>query len=255
MKRHFSLVAASFLLAAALVGAEPSKPQNPSPAAGATPDANSKAALETRNHVKELIKLINLEPNLITVNPKAEVVKDPNWRPIGPDGKRNQDFRVAPDDTAPEISQAVMAEWNRERWTKELIKTGSPAVPELMAGALDTGNKYRYYLIYALGQIKDLHGAPAVLKYYSDAVDMDKLANSIERMGDKEEAERVRRQVAFEKSTALYALKSMSGQDFGDDYGKWDNWWKETEKKIGKVDLPVLYEIQGKKSQKTNTVP
>ena len=249
------MTAAVLFLAAKLLGAEPGKPSGPAPASGAAPDANSKTALETQNHVKELIKLINLEPNLITVNPKAVVVKDPDWRPIGPDGKRNQDFRVAPDDSAPDISQAVMVGYSRELWTNELIKIGTPAVPELVAAALDTGNKYRYYLFYALGQIKDLHGAPALLKYYSDAVEMGKVANSIERLGDKDESDRVRRQVAFEKSTAIYALKSMSGQDFGDDYGKWDSWWKETEKKIGKVNLPVLYEIQGKKSQKTNTVP
>jgi hypothetical protein len=232
-----------------------SKSQTPTPASGGAAIAKDKADQETQNRVKELIRLINLEPNLIMVNPKAEVVKDPGWRPIGPDGRRCQDFRVAPDDSAPDISQAVNAEWNRERWVKELIKIGSPAVRELMAGALDPGNKYRYYLFYALGQIKDPHGAPALLKYYSDAIDQGKLANSVERMGDKDQAESIRRQADFEKATALFALKTMSGQDFGDDYPKWDNWWKDTEKKIGKVDLPVLYEIQGKKPETKSTEP
>lgn len=254
MKKLIFLTVAFFFWAVPLFGEKPAQSGSSSSPAAAT-GTDSKKAEETRNRVKELIKLINSEPNLLTINPKADVVKDPNWKPVSPDGKRNQDFKVVPDDSAPGISNALYVDLNRERWTRELIQIGRPAVPDLTAGSLDGQNTYRDYLIYALGQIKDLKGAPAILKYYSDAIDQGKVADSIERMGDKAEADRIRQEVSFKKTTALNALKTLSGQDFGDDYSKWDNWWKATEKKIGKVELPVLYEIQGAKPKKANPAP
>jgi hypothetical protein len=218
---------------------------NPAQPADGAANVNARVKDEIQNRVKELIRLINQEPNVMMVNPKAQTVKDSNWKPVTPDGKYNQDYKVVPDDSNPEISQAVNIQQNRQKWTNELIGIGMDAVPEVVKGVLEPGNKYRYYLVYALGQIRDLHATPAVLKYYSDAVEREKLAKSMDAMGAKDDAEKMRKDSAFEKQTALNALKTLSNQDFGDDYKKWETWWKETEKKIGKVDLPVLYDAKG----------
>jgi len=209
--------------------------------------ANVKNAIQER--VIELIKLINLEPNLLMINPKAQVVKDPDWRPVTEDGKYNQDYRVVPDDSAPEISQAVNVEQNRQKFTRELVSIGLEAVPELVKAVLDPANKYRHYLISALGQIRDVKASPAILKIYWDAVEKEKVAKSLESMGAAADAAQMRLETAADKKAAIDALKLLSGQDFGDNYPKWEAWWKETEKKVGKVELPKLYEAKGAKSK------
>jgi len=228
---------------------------NPGMTAGSSAEAKARVERETQNRVKELIKLINQEPNLLAINPKASVVKDKDWQPVTPDGKKNQDFRVAPDDSAPEISQAVMIAQNRQKWTEELVRIGFDAVPELIRAVLDPANKYRHYLVSALGQIRDLRGVPAVLKYYHDAVEEDKLANSMERLGAGDEVARMRQDVQLKKKSSVEALKLLSGKDLGEDYSKWEAWWKEMEKKIGPVQLPKLYEAQGAKPNPQNQIP
>jgi len=251
----FSGVAVRAQESAKSTGATPENPPiaiSPAkPADATTVNVNARVKEEIQNRVKELIKLINQEPNLLMVNPKAQTVKGPDWKPVTPDGKYNQDYKVVPDDSTPEISQAIQIEQNRQKWTNELIGIGIDAEPEVIKGVLDPGNKYRHYLVYALGQIKDIHATPAVLKYYSDAVEQEKLAKSMEAMGAKDDADKMRKDAESDKKTALDALKTLSNQDFGDDYKKWEAWWKETEKKIGKVELPVLYDAKGAKPNPT----
>jgi len=263
MKGRILVIGAMLLFSVSALGQEtkpsgnsrqnqPSQPETttvqPAVVSGSTGSgAAVQAAIQER--VKELIKLVNTEPNLLMINPRAQVVKGPDWKPVTPDGKYNQDFKVAPDDSAPEISQAVNIEQNRQKWAQELVRYGTDAVPELVKAVLDPANKYRTYLIYALGQIKDVHAAPAILKYYWDAVEKEKVAKSLEAMGAKDDAAKMRQETDLDQKTSIEALKSLSGQDFGDNYPKWEAWWKEMEKKIGKVELPKLYEATGAKSK------
>jgi len=262
MRRVFLLAILFLVLAVRSLGEEPAKPSDEKPVAEQshpssqpTPScpepADSSTAMkakvdaEIQKRVKELIELINQEPNVLMVNPKAVVVKDENWRPYTPDGKYNQDFKVIPDDSSPEVSQALKIEQNRQKWTNELVMIGLPAVPELIKASLDTGRKYRYFYITALGLIKDVKATPAILKYYQEGIDQEKLAKSMEKMAAVEDAEALRKEAIFRKGVAIEALKNISGKDFGDDYAKWEQWWKDMEKKIGPVELPKLYEIKG----------
>ncbi len=233
----------SLALSAGLPAKEPSSNQDRGGGAQASPQN-----AEIQKQVKQLIDLINQEPNLLMVNPRARVVKDPGWQPYTADGKYNQDFRVVPDDSSPEIAQALQIEQNRVKWTNELIQIGLPAVPELIKSVLDEGKKYRQFYVTALGRIKELKAVPAVLKYYYEGVQQEKLAKSLETVGTSEDAQKLKQESALQKGVAVEALKSISGKDFGDDYPKWEQWWKETEKKIGPVNLPKLYEIKGAKS-------
>lgn len=57
----------------------------PAVVSGGTASVNS-VQTAIQEHVKELIRQINLEPNLLMINPKAQVVKDQNWQPVTPDG-------------------------------------------------------------------------------------------------------------------------------------------------------------------------
>lgn len=260
MKNRILLIGAMFLLSASALGQDtkPAGQEKPSPAenqnvqpatvSGST-DARAAVQAAIQERVRELIKLINTEPNLLMVNPRAQVVKDPDWRPVTPDGKYNQDFKVAPDDSAPEIAQAVNLDQNRNKWCHELVHYGTDAVPELVKAVLDPANKYRSYLIDVLGQIKDVHAAPAILKYYWDAVEKDKVTKSLAAMGASEEAAKIKQEAEQDKKVSIEALKSLSGQDFGDNYPKWEAWWKDMEKKIGKVELPKLYDAKGAKSK------
>jgi len=244
MKTFIFAVISSLFLGTALWADEP--PAN-NQQAQSEAEMRARIEQEIQKRVKELIDLINLEPNVLMVNPKAQVVKDPNWQPYTPDGKYNQDFKVVPDDSAPEISQALQIEQNRAKWTNELVQIGLPAVPELVKAVLDEGKKYRHFYVTALGLIKDVKACPAILKYYYEGVEQVKLAKSLEQLGAGEEPEKLRQESIFRKGVAVEALKSISGKDFGDDYPKWEQWWKETEKKIGPVELPKLYEIKGTK--------
>jgi hypothetical protein len=249
MKTGKTLLIAALFLGFKLVAAEPSVP------AGSTGEAAVKARveLEIQKRVKELIDLINLEPNLLMVNPNAQVVKDADWKPVTADGKYNQDYKVVPDDTKGPAGQALMVEHNRQRWADELVMIGQPAVDQLRLAVIDEGKKYRSYYVYALGQIKDLRACPALLKYYSDGVEAEKAAKSLEKLGALEDAAKLRQESAQKRTESVNALKTISGKDLGDDYGKWDQWWKETEKKIGPVPMPKLFAIKGVKEDRAES--
>lgn len=207
----------------------------------------SKIEKEILARVKKLIELINQEPNLLAVNPKAKVVKPPDWTPYTPDGRRNQDFKVVPDDSSPEIAQALQIEQNRQKWSKELVGYGTIAVPELIKAVLDEGNKYRHFLVWALGEIKDLRAVPCILKYYDEALSQERLAKSLEKMGLKDQPAQLRKEAELKKKYAIEALKKISGKDFGDNYSKWEQWWKEVGSKLPGAKLPKLYEVKGAK--------
>jgi len=200
-----------------------------------------------KKRVEELIKLINQEPNLLAVNPKARVVKDPNWKPYTPDGRKNQDFRVVPDDSDPRISQALRVEQNRQLWAEELVRIGAIAVPQIIEAVLDTGNKYRQYLVWALGEIKDLRAVPGILEYYREAIEQEKLAQSLEKMGVPEEPQKLRQEAQVKRKYALEALKKISKKDFGDSLAKWEQWWKQTGSKLPGAELKRPYEVRGAK--------
>jgi len=251
MRKYF-LAITFFSLLSLISGSGAIAEQENKPEAGSTvPTANesvSRVEQEIQNRVKELIKLINQEPNLLVVNPKAKVIKDANWRPYNPDGSVNQDFKVVSDDSVPEIAQALQIEQNRVKWTKELIDIGLPAVEEMVKTVLDQGYKYRHFIVYGLSQIKNIRTVPAILKFFSEGIEQEKLAKTLEQMELKEEAVRAQEEGALKKNTSVEALKVLSGKDFGDEYQKWEKWWKETEKQIGPVELPKIYEAKGASS-------
>ena len=221
------------------------KPENSSTKTSQTDQEKFEQKIKKR--VEELIKLINQEPNLLAVNPKARVVKDPNWKPYTPDGRKNQDFKVVPDDSDPKISQALRINQNRQLWAEELVRIGAIAVPQIIEAVLDDGNKYRQYLVWALGEIKDLRAVPCLLHYYDEALAQEKLAKSLEKMGVPEEPQKLRQEAQLKRKYATEALKKISGKDFGDDYQKWEQWWKQTGSKIPGAKLKKPYEAKGAK--------
>ena len=250
--RGYAGIAAALLLSLRLMAAEGETASPPQAQAGSTSAEAMKVRVEqeVQKRVKELIGLINLEPDLVMVNPNAVVLKDENWKPVTADGKYNQDYKVVPDDSKGAAGQALMVERNRQRWADELVSIGQPAVDQLRLAVIDEGKRYRSYYVYALGRIKDLWGAPALLKYYSDGVEAEKAAKSLEKLGALEDAAKLRGEALEKRTQAVAALKDLSGQDFGDDYAKWEGWWKETEKKIGPVPAPKLFEIKGVKEDR-----
>ena len=221
----------------AQVGVAPKPEQGKIPTQGN--DVRADAQFQAR--INRLIQLINLKPNLIAVNQSNQVLKDPNWRPYNPDGTRNQDFTVRPDYSHPSISRAVNAEQNRETAVNELIKIGKPAVPALVGAVTNEGYEYRQYYARALGGIGDMRAVPAILKYYRDGVMQVNLARMIRESGDAAAAGECENKGRVMKQAAIKALEKMSGQKFGDDFAKWNQWWNENKANVNALPVPKHY--------------
>jgi hypothetical protein len=237
MLRFFFLVILALMILSASAFAQ--DPAVRKPSQESTPARGADAQVQAR--INQLIKLINLKPNLVTVNQSHQVVKDPNHQPYNPDGTRSQDFTVRPDHSHPSISQAINVEQNRETWTRELIQIGKPAVSALVKALTYEGHEYREYYARALGGIGDLRAVPAVLKYYQDGVIQVNLAKMIRSSGDQAAAMECEKKGQTMKQAAVQALEQISGQKFGDDLAKWNQWWIENKAKVEPLPVPKHY--------------
>ncbi len=242
MHRCFFVTLLALMIFSASAFAQNSAPPNPSPVSTQSPSPDN----QVQARINQLIKLINLKPNLITVNQSNQVIKDPNQQPFNPDGTRNQDFTVQPDYSHPSMSQVINADQNREKWTAELIRIGKPAVPALVKALTYEGHEYREYYARALGGIRDPRAVPAILKYYQDGVIQMNLAKMIRSSGDEAAAKECEKKGQTMKQAAVKALEQISGQKLGDDLAKWNQWWIENKANVKPLPVPKHYSANPK---------
>ncbi len=205
--------------------------------------------------INKLIEQIEYIPDGIMVNRAVTVVTQQDRKQYNPDGTYNHNFKVNPDYSAPAISRFVKPDAHRMGYTNELIKIGKPAVPALMLAVCQESHKFREYYCIALGQIKDLRAVAALLHYYQDGVEQFKVAKGIRSMGDEAWAVKVETRGRMMKDQALVSLRSMTGQDLGDDIKAWERWWESKKKQVGPIPPLTTYTANPEKTRSPGTNP
>ena len=202
--------------------------------------APSDSAVQLR--VQELIRLIETKPSGVFVNEQVKVIKPPDHQPYNPDGSRNQDFTVRPDTEHPAVADKIYVEERREQYLQELIKIGQPAEPALIRAMIFEGYEFRPLYCRALGEIKDLRAAPALLKFYEDGRNQLMVAKAARQLDPAAAAEAEQKGRA-RTAAAIAALENLSGQKFGDDPAKWQAWWDSRKGQVQPLPVPTLYSV------------
>jgi len=184
-----------------------------------------------KKKIKQHIDTIEAIPSGVIINNRGEVEFNPGHRPYNPDGSRNQDFKVVPGDAENTIEQKNRRE--RGLAVKALIKTGRPAVPQVVAALMEEGNQYRHLYAYVLGEIGDPRAVPALIKYMEDGKMKQTMAGSYERLGKKKMADKLDKEGRGMVADATGALERTTSENYGPDLEKWKKWWQENKHKYG----------------------
>ncbi len=200
-------------------------------------DAHPTAA--QKKNIKQLIKTIESRPSGVIIHNKAQVQSGVDHRPYNPDGSRNQNFRVLPDEESAKDTHKLDHQRKRGRAVKELIHIGRPAVPQVVPALMKEGHRFRHLYAYILGEIGDPRAVPALIKYMEDGVMKKSLAESYRRLDKKEMAGKLDKEGQGMVSDAAGALERISGEDYGPDLSKWKKWWKKNKHKYG-PPIPIM---------------
>ncbi len=186
---------------------------------------------EQEKEIKKRLETIEAVPSGVIIDNRGEVEVSPGHRPYNPDGSRNQDFKVVPGDVEETIEQKNRRE--RGLAVKALIRTGRPAVPQVVAALMEEGNQYRHLYAYVLGEIGDPRAVPALIKYMEEGKMKQTMAGSYEKPGKKKMAEKLDKEGRGMVSDATGALEQTTSEDYGPDLQKWKKWWQINRHKYG----------------------
>jgi hypothetical protein len=191
--------------------------------------------------VKQLVSVIEAIPRGTAIVNDGYVEAPPDHQPYNPDGTRNQNFKVNPD-PAQSVS-AIYAGYDKRRAEAvlELIKMGPKAVDELSRTLVNDALKYHDFYAYALLEIKDVRAAPAFIKILDEGKTKKNIAGSARRMGNIALSEKLEKESTRMINESTDALKTLTGQDFGDNHFKWQDWWKQNEAELGPAPKLLLY--------------
>jgi HEAT repeat protein len=109
----------------------------------------------------------------------------------------------------------------------------SGEVERLIADLKDPSWQIRWYAVQALGGTKDLRGLEPLIAVLKNDKHVYVLATTAWALGEYKDRRAVKplidamgHEVRDVRRNAAWALKKITGKDFGEDPAKWQEWWE-----------------------------